>query len=151
VVELETGLEKRRVLVVYYSRGGNTRHVAERVAKSLNADVDEIKKANEGDKAIFGLDPSVYELVIVGTPVNGFSPSKPVADYLSRNRGKFRKLSTYLTYSLWPAGTLKRMGELASTAPVASAVFKSRDIKLGHIDDGLNSYLESLKNVLVRG
>ncbi len=60
-----------------------------------------------------------------------------MADYLKRNSGKFRKLSTYLTYSLWPAGTMKRMGELASTVPVASAVFKSRDIKLDQFDDGL--------------
>jgi hypothetical protein len=147
VIRLEKSLEKSRVLVTYYSKGGNTRLVAERVAKSLNADVDEIRKADEKDKAIFSVDPSEYDLVVVGTPVNGFSPSRPVADYLRRNSGKFRKLSTYLTYSLWPAGTLKRMSELASTNPVAIAVFKSRDIKLGHVDNALKAYITTLKSV----
>ena len=145
---MEKDQTKKRVLVAYYSKGGNTRSVAERIAKNLSADIDEVKKADDSDKAVFKVDPSAYDLVIVGTPVNGFSPSKPIADYLKRNSGKFRKLSTYLTYSLWPAGTMKRMGDLASTTPVASAVFKSRDIKLDHIDDGLHAYVGTLKNVL---
>lgn len=138
--------EKDKVLVVYYSKGGNTRIVAKKVAERLDADVDEIKWDNtSAGKAIFAADPREYDFIIVGTPVNGFSPSKPVADYLARNSGKFPRLATFLTYSLWPAGTLRRMGELASVTPVASTTFKSRDIKLNRIDDSVDAYIHSLK------
>lgn len=145
--KLEGDKTGRNVLVAYYSKGGNTRVVAERISKSLDADLDEITLENgSNNKAAFEADPSHYDMVVVGTPVNGFSPSKLVIDYLLRNRGRFNKLATYLTYSLWPAGTLKRMGELASTKPFASAVFKSRDIKLNQIDDRLNEYIDLLNN-----
>ncbi len=138
------------VLVAYYSQGGNTRAVAERISKCLGSDLDEIKwETGASNRAVFGVDPSGYDLVVVGTPVNGFSPSKPVADYLLRNRGKFRGLATYLTYSLWPAGSLKKMGELASMNPVASAAFKSRDIKLDQINDKLDAYLKLLQKAIV--
>jgi hypothetical protein len=150
-MKMEKNIIQAKVLVAYYSKGGNTRAVAERVAKELNADIDEIRKQVGSDEAIFTADPSSYDLVIVGTPVNGFSPSKTVADYLVKNRGKIRRISTYLTYSLWPAGTLKRMAELVSVKPVASALFKSRDIKLNHIDDAVKDYVESLETELRMG
>jgi|WetSurMetagenome_2_1015567.scaffolds.fasta_scaffold353671_1 hypothetical protein len=145
---MEKNISKAKVLVAYYSKGGNTRAVAEKVAKELNADIDEIRKHQRSDEAIFNFNPRSYDLVIVGTPVNGFSPSKPVADYLVKNRSKIRKISTYLTYSLWPASSLKRLSELASMTPVASAVFMSRDIKLNHIDNAVKNYAESLKTAL---
>ncbi|HIH88442.1 TPA: flavodoxin family protein [Candidatus Bathyarchaeota archaeon] len=142
-----SGLLSRKVLVAYYSKGGNTRTVAERLSKSLDTDLDEIKLGSTkgSTKVKFVKDPSEYDLVIVGTPVNGFKPSKPVTEYLMMNRGKFREIATYATYSLWPAGTLDKMTEFASKQPIASATFKSREIKLDQIDGKLSAYVESVK------
>jgi len=141
------GIVGRKVLVAYYSKGGNTRTIAEKLSKSFDADLDEIKwgSTEKSPRAEFVKDPSGYDLVIVGTPVNGFTVSKPVAEYLKMNRGKFREIATYATYSLWPAGTLNKMNELASKQSMVSATFKSREIKLDQIDGKLNSYIDSVK------
>jgi hypothetical protein len=134
-----------RILVAYYSRGGNTRVVAEKIANRLGADLDEIKKGPTGSSGCsYVKNPGDYDLVVVGSPVNGFTVSKPVARYLEQNRGRFHALAVYATYSLWPAGTLRRMGELSSAVPIASTVFKSREIKLGQVEDKIDDYTASI-------
>ena len=51
-----------RVLVVYYSRTGNTRFVAEAVAQSLEADIEEIKDG-KNRMGIFGFLRCGYEAI----------------------------------------------------------------------------------------
>lgn len=145
-----SSLEGRKVLVAYYSKGGNTKVVAEKLSKRLAADLDEIRpdSSERSPRIKFDRDPGDYDLVIVGTPVNGFTVSKPVAEYLGVNRGLFREMATYATYSLWPAGTLGKMSELASKQPIASATYKSREIKLGQIDGKVEAYIDSVRKSL---
>ncbi len=78
----------KQTLVVYHSRSGHTRRVAQALAGRLDADLDEIltRQPRPGSRgllrcaieAVFGLvpalkhqahDPSRYRLVLIGTPV----------------------------------------------------------------------------------
>jgi menaquinone-dependent protoporphyrinogen IX oxidase len=137
----QTGLNGK-ILVVYYSRGGNTRFIAEEISKRFGSDIDVLRaKTNKKESSVDSVpDPSEYNLVIIGTPVNGFTVSKPVAEYLKKHEGKFNEIATYATYSLWPANTLKKMAQLARKTPIASTVFKSREIKLRQISENIGLF-----------
>ncbi len=92
-----------------------------------------------------GVDPSAYGLVVIGTPVNGFSTSLPIQGYLTQNKGKLPAVAFYATYSLHPMGTLGGMEKLAGKKPVATEKFKSSDIKLGKIDAKVDGFVAALK------
>lgn len=131
-----------KCLVVYYSKAGNTKTVAEAIAKRLGGDLCEV---SEQGVVTPDVDPSNYDLVVVGTPVNGFSPSIPIKGYLTANGGKLSKYALYATYSLTPMGTLGAMEKLVDKKPIATEKFKSADIKLGKIDSKVDSFVASLK------
>jgi len=68
VEKLEGDKAGRKVVVAYYSKGVNTKVVAERISKSLSADLGEIKLENgSNNKATFKVIPSHYDMVVVGT------------------------------------------------------------------------------------
>jgi len=90
------------VLIVYYSRTGKTRHVAERLAQLLEADLDRLteKKSRSGSLGFLGAtfdtllkrrvelehapDPRAYKLLVLGMPVWALRPPAPVRQYLRR-------------------------------------------------------------------
>jgi flavodoxin len=102
-----------KVLVTYYSRTGNTRKVAEKIAKILKADLDEIKDLTDrsGPKGwLFGgrdasrkypteirykKDPKDYDLVVIGTPIWAWTVTPAVRTYLSQK--KFPKVAFFAT------------------------------------------------------
>jgi len=88
------------MVVVYYSRTGKTRMVAERLSKLLAADIEEIteKKDRSGALGFIGAgkdtllkrgcelghapDPEKYRLVLIGMPIWALQPPAPVRSYL---------------------------------------------------------------------
>ena len=105
-----------KALVVYYSRTGTTRKVAEAIAGLLRCDIEEIKDTRSragawgfvrsGEEATLkalpeivepARDPGEYGLVIVGTPVWAWTMSSPVRTYLTRYAARFRAVAFFLT------------------------------------------------------
>jgi len=92
-----------KVLVVYYSRTGATRRLAEALANALQADIEPITD-RENRSGIFGYlrsvaeslqkrgasitpmntDPASYDLVVVGTPVWGLVLFRRQSDHTWR-------------------------------------------------------------------
>ena len=145
-------------LVVYYSRSGSTRNVAEKLAEYLDCDIAEIvsKKKYRGP---FGFiaggraamresmteitepesAPENYETVIVCTPVWASNIAPPVRAYLSNHKGKFKKISYLVT--LGGSGyenTINKMTDLAGD-PVKTIHFSNSEFKS-------NAWVEKLKN-----
>lgn len=135
-------LMSEKCLIVYYSKTGNTKTVAEAISKKMHSDICMV---NEQGVAQSGIEPSSYELVVVGTPVNGFGVSLPIQSYLNKNKDKFSNYAIFATYSLWPAGTLSGMEKLVGKKPVASTTFKAKEIKLGQIDRKIDEFISALK------
>ena len=131
-----------KCLVVYYSKTGNTKAVAEAIAKRMGGDICEV---SEQGVVQSGFDLSGYGLFVVGTPVNGFSTSLPIQGFLKKNAAKFQKVAFFATYSLYPAGTFSGMEKLAGKKPVVIEKFKSGDIKLGKIDAKVEGFVSALK------
>lgn len=105
-------------LVVYYSRTGNARFVAETIATEVGADIEEVidLKKRSGPIGFFsgGSDarrgketeispttksPSDYDLVIVGTPVWASRPSPAIVTYLKKNDLSGKKVALFFTRS----------------------------------------------------
>ncbi len=95
----------KKVLVVYYSLTGNTKLIAEEIAKSINSDILELKPVKEldadgGSKYFWGgyqatmkikpklkpfdINPLEYDLIILGTPVWAWTYTPPIHSFLSK-------------------------------------------------------------------
>jgi flavodoxin len=101
-------------LIVYYSRSGNARFVAQTVAAEVGADVEEVidlkKRSGALGFLIGGIDarrgkgtkispttksPADYELIIIGTPVWAGRPSPAIATYLKKNDLSGKKVAVF--------------------------------------------------------
>ncbi|MDD5455903.1 MAG: flavodoxin [Candidatus Margulisbacteria bacterium] len=106
-----------KTLVVYYSKTGTTKKLAERLAKELKADIEGLidKKKRSGIMGwlIAGRDgmkriatdiepiknkPANYDLVLIGGPLWGFTGVAPATrTYLLQNKDKIKKAAFFMT------------------------------------------------------
>ncbi|MGE5556920.1 MAG: flavodoxin family protein [Caulobacteraceae bacterium] len=136
-------------LVVYYSRSGHTRKVAETITGMLKCDVEEIIDIADrsgitgymrsGFEAMMKKqtilknaqkDPSKYDLVIIGTPVWALSVSSPVRTYMLQNRDKFKNVAFFCTYgSVGADSTFAQMEEICGKKPIGSLGLRDMDLR----------------------
>ena len=153
-----------RTLVVYYSRSGTTKRVAEAIAEALGADVEEVidKKRRAGalgfvvagkDAARKKLteiepptrDPSLYELVVVGTPVWAATVSCAIRTYLSQNKDRLPGVAFFLTTG--GSGierTFEHMAELCGKDPLARLALKAKQVRADEWRDQVASFAQEL-------
>ncbi len=103
-------------LVVYYTRTGNARFVAETIAAEIGADVEEIidlkkrsgalgwlsggsdaRRGKETEIAPTKKSPADYDLIIVGTPVWAARPTPAITTYLKKNDLSGKKVALFFT------------------------------------------------------
>ncbi len=139
-------------LVVFYSRTGTTKKVAETISSNLKCDIEEIldKKNRTGvlGYLMSGRDailkklvviegikkaPALYDLVIIGTPVWAGTMSSPIRTYISQNKGCFKKVAFFCTHgSSESKSTFRDMGHLCQKKPVSLLELKTKEV----IDEG---------------
>jgi flavodoxin len=95
--------------VLYFSRTGNTKRVAEAISDSLEAPAFDIASS----------EPSIvenYDLLIIGTPVEGSRPAKETSAFIERlPKVAGKKTILFCTTALWRGSTFKILEkELAS-------------------------------------
>ncbi len=154
-----------QALVVYYSRGGNTRKVAEDLSKELKCDIEEIQDTMSRSgpmgwlsairqvrtKALTKLqpiknDPAKYDLVIIGTPVWGGHVSVPIRTYIADNKDKIKKVSFLVTENArGDEPTIKDMEELSGKTATSTLVVKAKDLKSGEYQDKIKKFADSIK------
>ena len=134
-----------RILVVYFSRTGTTKRIAQMLARALDADIEPIVDhtrrggiigyLRSAYEATFGhlvtvepaiRDPWTYDLVVVGTPIWNQAVSSPVRSYLERH--EFHRVAFFCTCG-GRAGdrVFAQMAEAAGCEPVATLVLRERD------------------------
>jgi menaquinone-dependent protoporphyrinogen IX oxidase len=105
-----------KALVVYYSRTGNTKKVGDELAKLLSCDVEELvdtasragpvgflKSIREGSGRMMAtlqpvkMDPTNYDIVVIGAPNWDANMSSPVRTYLTENKAKFKSVAFFIT------------------------------------------------------
>jgi flavodoxin len=95
--------------VLYFSRTGNTKRMAEAISDSTKALAFDIASS----------EPSVvenYDLIILGTPVEGSRPAKEIFAFIERlPKAEGKTVILFCTYSIWKGSTFKVLAkELAS-------------------------------------
>ncbi len=157
-----------RVLVVFYSRTGNTKRIAEEISKTLNADIEELYDV-KSRKGIIGWitsgmearlkrkakirktekDPSVYDLVILGTPTWANTLSTPIRSYIHQSSNNFRKVAFFATSGLGSMksarGICKEMANLCGKEPVAFLSIGMKDIKKERFNS-VEDFVATIKN-----
>jgi flavodoxin len=138
-------------LVVYFSRTGYTRRVAEEIARAASADCVEIREHSSRNgflgywrsarEALRGtaieiepgsLNPRDYALVVLGTPVWASNMSSPIRAYIDRHRRDFARIALFCTQGGSGAEkVLQRMATLSDQTPVATAFFTDSEIDRG--------------------
>lgn len=153
-----------KILIVYYSRDGATRKVAEELKAQLGADIEEItepkgrggplgwiRSGKEGsDGAIVPInppkaDPSTYDIIIVGTPIWAWNVSSPVRSYLAAMKSKFPRVAFFCTMGSKAGETFKVMEELVGKAPVATKEITTGDAKSGAFKETTKTFVEKIK------
>jgi menaquinone-dependent protoporphyrinogen IX oxidase len=148
-----------RVLVVYYSRTGHTRAVADEIVRLFgDADVEEIRDTVNRSGWLGYLragrdawnerltvietprrDVRRYDLVVIGTPVWRSSVSVPVRTYLAQRTGQFNRVAFFLTCGgVGKERVFSQMEQLVGTLPEAAVAVRDKEIPrrdfVGRID-----------------
>ncbi|MCF7855175.1 MAG: NAD(P)H-dependent oxidoreductase [Candidatus Pacebacteria bacterium] len=154
-----------KILVVYFSRTGNTRKVATRIAESLQADIEEIKETQSragvagyfgaGLASLFRKTPRIepharkaadFDLTIIGTPVWAFTMAAPVRTYLEQNAGAFSKVAFFCTMGGSGASrTFQHMQEILGTVPEATLSLNERQLKGNDLQDLIREFTEKMR------
>jgi len=151
----------KKVLVVYYSRTGTTREVARVLAQNIACDVEEIiDKANRsgligfiksGFSAVRGLstqientkyDASLYDIVIIGTPVWAGHVSSAVRTYLEKNARNFKKVAFFSTAaSAKDDKVFVDMEKLCAKRPLSVLRIVEKQVKSGEYEKEAKKFI----------
>ena len=103
-------------LVVYYTRTGNAKFVAETIAAELGSDIEEVvdlkKRAGKIGWMSAGKDatqekqtqigpttrvPQDYDLIVLGTPIWASKPTPAIRTYIAKNDLSGKKVALFFT------------------------------------------------------
>jgi hypothetical protein len=154
----------KETLVVYHSRTGYTRRIAEALARRRGADLEEIRLLRDRRGALGYLrcaleahgryaprilpprhDPRGYRLVVVGTPIWVWNLSSPVRSYLRAHRRELRRIAFFCTMGGAGADNAFRdMAKLSGKAPVATLALTDREIDAHRHRGKLTAFAKAL-------
>ena len=136
-----------KILLVFYSRDGATKKVAEAIARELRCEMEElVDYANR--EGIFGYlrsgfeaalrrkahikpiqhDPARYETVIVGTPVWANNMAPAVRTFLSDQANKIRRIVFFCTCDNSARKAFSEMERVAHKRPIIALQVKTSEI-----------------------
>jgi len=154
-----------KILVVFYSRSGKTKKVAEAISDILKCDKEEIfdTKNRMGIPGFLsaGTDanlrrltaikeiknnPSLYDLVIIGTPVWSSNISTPIRTYLSLYKKDFKRIAFFCTrLGSDSKKVFDDMKNLSQKTPLALLELTSREVARDQYMQKVKEFIKNLK------
>ncbi|RPI63722.1 MAG: hypothetical protein EHM48_01990 [Planctomycetaceae bacterium] len=154
-----------KTLIVFYSRSGCTRNVAESLAAKLGADTEEIIDTKNRAGALgyiaAGKDaalkkpadiqpttknPADYDMVIIGTPVWAFTVACAVRTWMTQHAADIKQTAFFCT--MGGSGddrTFNEMEKLAGQRPQAVMSLLDKDIKAGRHQTAIENFTKDLQ------
>jgi flavodoxin len=159
-----------KTLVVFYSRSGRTKKAAEAISDILKCDKEEIfdTKNRKGIPGFLsaGTDanlrrltaikkiknnPSLYDLVIVGTPIWSSNISTPIRTYLFLYKEDFKKVAFFCTrLGLDFKKVFDDMKNLSQKTPLALLELTSREVARDQYMQKVKEFIKNLKEEIVK-
>lgn len=157
-----------KILVAFYSRSGKTKKVAEAISEILKCDKEEIfdTKNRKGIPGFLsaGTDanlrrlttikeiknnPSLYDLVIIGTPIWSSNISTPIRTYLSLYKEDFKKVAFFCTrLSSDSKKVFDDIKNITQKTPLALLELSSREVARDQYMQKVKEFIENLKEEL---
>jgi flavodoxin len=159
-------MNKGKILIVFFSRTGTTRRVAEGIHRKIGGEFIEVTTRHypRGFKGYFraGFDaalgravpiqsksPSVpsYDWIIVGTPVWDASVSAPIRTYLSQSLPHTKHFAFFLTHGGSGAQRVfQQMESLCGKRPVATLDVTIAEVHRKKYNEKLENFISKLKS-----
>ncbi len=159
--------DRPRVLIVYYSRDGHTRLVAEALAKKFGADTEELidKKSRTGavGSAAAGKDalakkltkiaalkkePADYDTILIGTPSWFSNPAPAVRTFVSKYSFKAKTVGVFGTAHLTGIDAcLERLARMISednAAGVPRLALVHKELEPERLKEKIDRFYEKL-------
>ena len=154
-----------KTLVVYYSRTGITKKIAEAIAKKMQADIEEIvdlkdrkgpweylKAGRDAMKripaqiAVTKNNPEYYDLIVIGTPVWAGNMACAVRTYIGQNKDKFKKIALFSTMGgSGDQNTFKEMETLSGKSTMSQLTVRTRDAGKPETDARLDEFVKKIQ------
>ncbi len=134
-----------KTLVVFFSRSGTTKKVAEAISNILGSDVEEVFDTKKRGGVLGWLrsgrdarakkltvikppkkDPGSYYAVIIGTPVWGGTLSTPIRTYITQYKQSFRQVAFFTTQGGSGKVPFEEMEALCERKPVAALMLRQK-------------------------
>lgn len=154
-----------KTIVIFYSRTGTTKKVAEMIAEKIGAEIEEIKDTVDRSGAMgymrsgrdamkkrltrldpFLKNPADYDLVVIGTPIWGWNMSVPVRTFVTDQKDSLRKVAFFCT--MGGSGDKKafsEMAEIIGKKPVATLALTTKEVVSGDISEKVNNFTDSIR------
>jgi flavodoxin len=154
-----------KTLVVFYSRSGTTRRIAEALSAALKCDLEviteprrrtgflgyirsllEASRKRPSTIAPKKRDVSSYDLVVIGTPVWAWSLSSPVRAYLMAAASQLPKVAFFCTLGARGGeSAFAQMTAIVGKKPRAVCAITQREVLSGSYSDRLSAFEKALK------
>ena len=159
-----------KTLVVFYSRTGTTKKVAEMVASKLACDIEEITDLKNrggplgwlsagrdaGNKSLTKIgklikNPKNYDLTVIGSPVWNGTVSAPIRTYILENGESLGRIALFLTgYSPDNRQVINEVAGLLKEKMLASLDLNNKLVLTDKYYEKLEEFLRSLNDLSIK-
>lgn len=159
-------MNSEKILVVYYTRSGNTRILANEISRELQCDIEEIRTPHSYSgflgyqraffHAVFkkkpvirqlNKNPTDYDLVIIGSPFwAGLIPG-PIRTFLDRYKTDFNNVAFFLTQGgkLGQKKFFDQMKKISDKKPLAHLAVSEKELSTGDFKENVSFFLDELR------
>jgi flavodoxin len=152
-------------LIVFYSRTGTAKKIAENIAQKLNAELEEIKTKKDrkgplgyilsGKEAMQKTpaeiepttkNPTTYDLVIFGSPIWSWNLSSPMRAYLEKNKSDLKKVAFFCT--MGGSGddvAFAEMEKICGQKPLATLTLTTKEVLQNKIAVKIQEFIAKIK------
>ena len=152
-------------LLIFYSRTGKTKKIAELISNNLNCEYEEIIDTKKRTGFIIGFlkcgyaatreklttikevqkNPKFYDLIILGTPIWNKKMTPAIRTYISDNKINFKNVAFFCTEGgKGGPQAFESMAELCEKEPISTLEITKKEIKKGIHLEKINGFIQEI-------